>query len=269
MVSGLDRRDLRSYDEPDARAAHLHPENRQPVKRWSRPITWSALAGMVAVAVGAWLLLRPGGGLDRIVTIDAAGDTVVYSGDVRDAVARARIVEAFNSVAASTDSATPPVNTDSTRRASAARRARQAAVDALARLYADPVPPDTILDALNLAILDFEPGTARLPADAAGFLQAAAEVIQRAPDGIVFVVAADAASGGDPEADRVLAEARARVVITALEQAGVDSRRLRAEVRGDESKTRQIGHIIFRLGEAGDETDAADDTSAAAGAADD
>jgi outer membrane protein OmpA-like peptidoglycan-associated protein len=245
------------------------------VKRWSRPITWSAVAGSVAVAVGAWLLLRPGGGLDRIVTIDAAGDTVVYSGDVRDAVARARIVEAFNSVAASTDSAAQPVNTDSTRRASAARRARQAAVDALARLYADPVPPDTILDALNLAILDFEPGTARLPADAAGFLQAAAEVIQRAPDGTVFVVAADAASGGDPEADHVLAEARARVVITALVRAGVDSRRLRAEVREEESEARQIGHIVFRLGEvAGDETDTAggtsrvdDDTSEAAGAA--
>jgi outer membrane protein OmpA-like peptidoglycan-associated protein len=236
------------------------------VKRWNRPITWIAIAGIVAVASGAWLLLRPGGGLDRIVTIDAAGDTVIYSGDVRDAVARARIVEAFNSVAASADSAAPPVNTDSTRRASAARRARQAAVDALARLYADPVPPDTILDALNLAILDFEPSTARLPADAAGFLQAAAEVIQRAPDGTVFVVAADASSGGDSEADRVLAEARARVVITALEQAGVDSRRLRAEVREGESEARQIGHIVFRLAEPGSETDAADDdTSAAAG----
>lgn len=235
------------------------------MKLSSRRITWSAVAGIVAVAVGAWLLLRPGGGLDRIVTIDAAGDTVVYSGDVRDAVARARIVEAFNSVAASTDSAAPPMNTDSTRRASAARRARQAAVDALARLYADPVPPDTILDALNLAILDFEPGTARLPADAAGFLQAAAEVIQRAPDGIVFVVVADAASGGDSEADRVLAEARARVVITALEQAGVDSRRLRAEVREDESEARQIGHIVFRLAESGDETEAADDDTSDVG----
>lgn len=216
--------------------------------RWNRPISWSALAGVGAAAVGAWLLLRPGGGLDRIVTVDAAGDTVVYSGDVRDAVARARIVEAFNSVAA-TDSAAEPVNADSTRRAAAARSARQAAVDALARLYADPVPPDTILDALNLAILDFEPGTAKLPADAAGFLQAAAEVIQRAPDGTVFVVAADAASGGDPEADLVLAEARARVVVTALEQAGVDSERLRAETRDEESETRQIGHVVFQLGE--------------------
>jgi len=227
--------------------------------RWNRPITWGALVGVGAVAAGAWLLLRPGGGLDRIVTINAAGDTVVYSGDVRDAVARARIVEAFNSVAATTDSAAEPVNPDSTRRAAAARSARQAAIDALARLYADPVAPDTILDALNLAILDFEPGTAKLPADAAGFLQAAAEVIQRTPDGTVIVVAADAASGGDPEADRVLAEARARVVVTALEQAGVDSERLRGEARDEESEARQIGHIVFRLGEADDAAETAAD----------
>jgi outer membrane protein OmpA-like peptidoglycan-associated protein len=233
------------------------------VTRWTRPRIWSVLAGIAALAVAGWLLLRPGGGLDRIVTVDAAGDTVVYSGDVRDAVARARIVEAFNSVAARPDSEAGSVDADSSRRAVAARSARQAAVDALARLYADPVAPDTILDALNLAILDFEPATAKLPADAAGFFQAAAEVMQRARQGMVFVVVGDAESGGDPDANRALAEARARVVVTALERAGVPPGRLRTEVREPGGEARQIGHIVFRLGTAGDTTDA-DDAEAGA-----
>lgn len=226
--------------------------------RWNRLRTWSALAAVAALAVVGWLLLRPGGGLDRIVTVDAAGDTVVYSGDVRDAVARARIVEAFNSVAARADSSERPANPDSTRRAAAARSARQVAVDALARLYVAPVPADTVLDALNLAILDFEPGTAKLPADAGGFLQAAAEVIRRTPDEALFVVVGDADSGGDPEANHALAEARARVVVTALERAGVSTEKLRTAVREPGGETRQIGHIVFRLGTAADAADARD-----------
>ncbi|MGD8496872.1 MAG: OmpA family protein [Gemmatimonadales bacterium] len=226
--------------------------------RWNQPRTWSAVAAVAVVALAGWLLLRPGGGLDRIVTVDAAGDTVVYSGDVRDAVARARIVEAFNSVAARADSAEAPANPDSTRRAAAARSARQVAIDALARLYVAPVPADTVLDALNLAILDFEPGTAKLPADAGGFVQAAAEVIRRTPDGTVIAVVGDADSGGDPDANHALAEARARVVVTALERAGVSPDKLRTDVREPGGEARQIGHIVFRLGTATGERDATD-----------
>lgn len=225
---------------------------------------------VVAAAAVAWTLLRPDpDGLREVVTVDAAGDTLVYSGPVRDAIARARIVEAFNSVAVPAPDTMPPSGeepdasettpsrpdsaaiADSLGRDDAGRSAREAAVDALARLYAEDVEPEAMLSALNLAILDFPPGGAALPTDAAGFIQAAAEVIQRAPDTFVLVVAGHADRGADAAADLALSDERARAVRDALVRAGVDEDRLRAEGHGRE-RTRGDGrpgegHIFFEL----------------------
>ncbi len=209
---------------------------------WTRialPIAGFTVFGLVALV--GWLLVRPDAErLEPIRTVNQAGDTIVYSGRVRDAVARARIVEALNSTAVrAEDTASAGSAGDSARHAAAARDARQAAVDELARLYADPADPESVVTALNLAIVDFEVEAADLPADAAGFIQGAAEAIQRVPDGTVIAVA------GYPDAaevpDTALAGRRARVVVEALVEAGASTDRLRAEARDGEPPDHATG----------------------------
>lgn len=240
---------------------------REPRDRWTRialPVAGFTVFGLVALV--GWLLVRPDEDrLEQIRTVNQAGDTIVYSGRVRDAVARARIVEALNSTAArAEDTAGAGSAVDSARHAAAGRDARQEAVDELARLYADPADPEAVVAALNLAIIDFVAEGADLPTDAAGFIQGAAEAIQRVPDGTVIAVAgyADAAEAPDP----ALAARRARVVVEELVDAGADADRLRAEGRDGEPPTRSAeaaddgpgGQIRFELAERAEE-DASDD----------
>lgn len=213
-------------------------------------LTISAVVAVLALAAVAWLLTRPDPDeLEEIVTVDAAGDTLVYSGPVRDAIARAQIVEAFNSVAVRpADSAEAAPEADSLKRAAAeVRTARQAAIDALARLYSGSVDAEAAVTALNLAIIDFKPGSATLPPDAAGFVQAAAEVIQRAPEGTVFVITAYATDQADPAENLALSEERAEAVADALEDAGVDGDRLRAEGYGSARAIGPEGDTSDRL----------------------
>lgn len=239
--------------------------------RIALPVAGFTVFGLVALVV--WLLVRPAADrLEPIRTVNQAGDTIVYSGRVRDAVARARIVEALNSPAAHTeDTAGAGSASDRARRAAAARDARQAAVDELARLYAEPADPEGVVAALNLAILDFAPGGADLPADAAGFIQGAAEAIERVPDGTVIAVAGYADAAGAP--DTALAGQRARAVVDALVAAGADADRLRAEARDaeppdDAKRTTDAptGQVRFELAERAEEESAADETDGADGA---
>lgn len=219
---------------------------------WARialPAAGLTVLGLLAII--GWLLLRSDpNGLEQITTVDEAGDTIVYSGRVRDAVARARIVEAFNSVPTPGEGDSGGGSaSDSARQAAtaAARQARQAAVDALARLYATPSDPEAVVAAMNEAIIDFEVGSAELPVDAAGFIQSAAEAIQRTPSGTRIVVAgyagvaSDGAGAGNGEGAppidlataSALAAERAGAVVAALVEAGADRAKLGAEARGD------------------------------------
>lgn len=267
-------------------------ETNEPARPQDRAkaVAWAGAGAILAGIVGvAWFVVSPEkAGLREVVTVDAAGDTLVYSGPVRDAIARARIVEAFNSVAAPDSVAVadgssaddpPPVAPDRGEKPEdPARSSREAAIDALARLYTGDVPPEAILSALRLAILDFAPGTAALPSDAPAFLQAAAEVLQRAPDDVVLLVIGHADEGPDEDADRELSERRARVVTDALARAGVDEERLQVEGRGSERHPgldrTEGGSITFELaaqpverddGEAADDGAAAGDTATGEG----
>lgn len=240
---------------------------REPRAWWIRialPVAGFTVFGLVALV--GWLLVRSDEvRLEPIRTVNQAGDTIVYSGRVRDAVARARIVEALNSTAARAED-TPGAGSagDSARHASAGRDARQAAVDELARLYADPADAEAVVAALNLAVIDFRAEGADLPTDAAGFIQGAAEAIQRVPDGTVIAVAGYADAAEAP--DTALAARRAGVVVEALVDAGADAHRLRAEARDGEPPNRAAdaaddgpsGHIRFELAERVEEG-AADD----------
>lgn len=228
---------------------------------------------MLAAFVGlVWLIASPEeDGLREVVTVDAAGDTLVYSGPVRDAIARARIVEAFNSVPApepavepdraverdpgrlEPDGGDPGRGDASADSVDAARLAREAAVDALARLYTDEVEPGAILSALGLAILDFAPGEATLPHDALPFVRSAAGVLDRAPEDIVLVVVGYAVDGPDEDQNVELSERRARAVVDALVRAGLEEERVRAEGRGSEGSggegRSEDGSITFELEE--------------------
>lgn len=251
----------------------------------------AALVGVGAVLAAAvglvWLIASPEkDGLREVVTVDAAGDTLVYSGPVRDAIARARIIEAFNSVPAPEPAVEPdraverdparlePDGGDPGRGAAsedsgdAARLAREAAVDALARLYTDEVEPGAILSALGLAILDFEPGEATLPHDALPFVRSAAGVLDRAPDDVVLVVVGYAVDGPAEDQNLELSERRARAVVDALVRAGVEDERLRAEGRGSEGAGGEgqsdDGSITFELEERIDSEATGEDTGEAA-----
>jgi len=246
--------------------------NREARVRWTRvalPVAGFTVFGLVALV--GWLLVRPDvDRLEPIRTVNRAGDTIVYSGRVRDAVARARIVEALNSTAARDDDTAGAESAgDRARHAAAARDARQAAVDELARLYAEPADPEAVVRALNLAIIDFDTEGAELPEDAAGFIQGAAEALERVPDGTVIAVAGygDAAEAPDAAPDTALAARRARVVVEALVEAGANAHRLRAEARVGEPAVHETGtadggpkgRIRFELAERADEDPSADD----------
>lgn len=241
----------------------------EPRAWWIRialPVAGFTVFGLVALV--GWLLVRSDEDrLEPIRTVNQAGDTIVYSGRVRDAVARARIVEALNSTAARAEDTTGTETAgDSARHAAAGRDARQAAVDELARLYADPADPEAVVAALNLAVIDFGAEGAELPTDAAGFIQGAAEAIQRVPEGTVIAVTGYADAAGAP--DTALAARRALVVVEALVDAGADADRLRAEARDGDPPTRAAaatddgpsGQIRFELAERVEEGVSDDET---------
>ena len=250
---------------------------------WTRialPTAGLTVLGLLAII--GWLLLRSDTeGLEPIVTVDQAGDTIVYSGRVRDAVARARIIEAFNSVPITAeDGADEGTVSDSAKQATmaAARAARQEAVDALARLYAEPADPGAVVEAMNRAIIDFEAASAELPVDAAGFIQAAAEAIQRTPRGTRIVVAGhahlptttDGVGSFGLATELALAAERAAAVMAALVDAGADRERLGAEARGSQPAegepapdvlARRISFVLAEVGEPDDADDQSESAS--------
>lgn len=244
---------------------------------WTRIVLPAAgLTVLGLLAIIGWLLLRSDPeGLEPIITVDQAGDTIVYSGRVRDAVARARIIEAFNSVPGTAEDGPDEGSvSDSAKQATvvAARAARQEAVDALARLYTEPADPGAVVEAMNHAIIDFEAESAELPVDAAGFIQAAAEAIQRTPRGTRIVVAGHthlpAATGADDSpgvaTELALAAERAAAVMAALVDAGADRERLGTDARGaqpaeaepaSDGPARRISFILAEVGEPEDADD--------------
>jgi len=99
--------------------------------------------------------------------------------------------------------------------------ATREASDALAALKPGYNATD-VVNALNLSIINFETGSAEIPADSNPLLHDAAAKIQQLPGGTVIEVAGYTDNVGDPQANIALSQRRADAVRNALIQAGVN-----------------------------------------------
>jgi outer membrane protein OmpA-like peptidoglycan-associated protein/uncharacterized protein YidB (DUF937 family) len=87
-------------------------------------------------------------------------------------------------------------------------------------------PPQEIVQALNLFIINFDSGSSQLPNYSYGFLTMAAHAINAAPAGTVIEIDGHTDDTGDDTANQALSQQRADAVKTYLVQQGVPSERL-------------------------------------------
>ena len=100
-------------------------------------------------------------------------------------------------------------------------------------------PSSRVLDALNLAVVDFESDGLQVPESAAEVLQHAAQVLAARPQTERYLVIGHTDGRGSPLADIDLSRRRAQAVTAALIQGGVDAARLDVHGEGDE---RPVSH---------------------------
>ena len=112
------------------------------------------------------------------------------------------------------------------------RIASEKATAALASLKPGFAVPDMV-NALNLAIINFNPGSAQVPDSSTGFLNKAAEVIKMAPTGTIIEIDGHTDNTGDPAANLSLSQQRAEAVRNYLVQQGVRASQLTAKGYGD------------------------------------
>jgi len=112
------------------------------------------------------------------------------------------------------------------------RAASDKAAAALAALKPGYTPQD-LASALNLEILNFDTGSAQLPAYSMPFLNKAAEVIKMGPGGMVIEVGGHTDNTGDSMANLSLSQQRANAVENYLAQQGVPASQLTAKGYGD------------------------------------
>ena len=111
----------------------------------------------------------------------------------------------------------------------AVERAHRAAGDALGAL-GDAAGAQELVNALNLSIIDFAPGSAAIPAASETLLAAAARVMQRLPAATRIEIGGHTDSTGAAAANRALSTARARAVRNTLVAHGAPAEML--SVRG-------------------------------------
>ncbi len=92
-----------------------------------------------------------------------------------------------------------------------------------------------VLDALNLLMIDFGPGSSALPASAEPVLVQAAAVIEARPASERLEITGHTDASGSPLADLELSRRRAQAVIDFLVNQGVASERLRARGSDDQA----------------------------------
>jgi outer membrane protein OmpA-like peptidoglycan-associated protein/uncharacterized protein YidB (DUF937 family) len=115
--------------------------------------------------------------------------------------------------------------------AAAARAANEKAVAALEGLGAGYSAGD-LVKVLNATVINFETGSAVIPASDEAFLQVVANGIKGAPAGSLFEIGGHTDSTGNAEANLALSQARSDAVRTALVNYGCDPAMLTAKGYG-------------------------------------
>ena len=110
--------------------------------------------------------------------------------------------------------------------------ATQRATSALAALTPGFTAFD-LVDALNLDVINFAPGSADIPTDNYDFLNKAATAIMAAPPGTVIGITGNTDNTGDPDSNMQLSQERALAVRDYLVARGVDGAALTVAGTGD------------------------------------
>jgi outer membrane protein OmpA-like peptidoglycan-associated protein/uncharacterized protein YidB (DUF937 family) len=115
----------------------------------------------------------------------------------------------------------------------AVRAANEKALSALGAIGTSGSTPTALVQAMNLAIINFPTGSAQIPADDMPIIRKSADAIRRAPAGSKIEIGGHTDNTGDPAGNVALSEARANAVKSALVASGVNADMLTTRGYGD------------------------------------
>ena len=115
----------------------------------------------------------------------------------------------------------------------ASRAANDKALSALRAIGTSGANPDAIVQAMNLAVINFSSGGAEIAPDSLEVIRTSADAIKRAPAGSKVEIRGHTDNTGDPANSMRLSQMRADAVRSALVSDGVPPERLTARGYGD------------------------------------
>ena len=119
------------------------------------------------------------------------------------------------------------------RAAEAVRTANSRASSALAALASTKVAGDTLVQTMNLAIINFASGSADLPADSQDVIRQSAEALKRAPAGTKVEIGGHTDNTGEAASNLRLSQSRAEALKNAFVGSGVNPAMLTTAGYGD------------------------------------